>query len=103
MGLRPGEIVHSIGRNSKRIAVTLVGSAVTVAGLVMLVLPGPGMLVVALGFAILGREYAWAASAFEWIKRVAARTGRVAGDGMARAARATHGTARSIGRRFSRR
>ena len=91
MGGRPREIVHSIGRNSKRIAVTVVGATVVVAGLAMLVLPGPGMLVVALGFAILGREYAWAASAFEWIKRAATR-----------AARATHGTARSIRRRLSR-
>ena len=92
MGVLPREIVHSIGRSSKRIAVTVVGAAVVIAGLAMLVFPGPGMLVVALGFAILGTEYAWAAAAFERVKRAAAG-----------AARATHATARSIRRRFSRR
>ena len=92
MGVRPSEIVHSIGRNSKRIAVTVVGAAVVAAGLAMLALPGPGMLVLALGFAILGKEYAWAAAAFERVKRAATR-----------AARATHATAASIRRRVSRR
>ena len=71
------EVVVFIGRSSKRIAVTLVGAAFVGAGLAMLVLPGPGILVVALGFAILGTEYAWAAAALERTKGVAERGGRV--------------------------
>jgi hypothetical protein len=72
------EVVIFIGRSSKRIAVTVVGGAVVAGGLAMLVLPGPGILVVALGFAILGTEYAWAANALERTKSTAARAGRAA-------------------------
>ena len=72
------ETLRFIGRSSKRIAVTVVGAGVVAAGLAMLVLPGPGILVVALGFAILGTEYAWAAAAFEKTKRSAEQAGRVA-------------------------
>jgi hypothetical protein len=55
-----------------------VGGAFVLAGLAMLVLPGPGILVIALGFAVLGTEYAWAAAALERTKRVAAQAGRIA-------------------------
>ena len=71
------EVARFIGRSSKRIAVTVVGGAVVAAGLAMLVLPGPGILVVALGFAILGTEYAWAATALERTKQTAQRAGRL--------------------------
>ncbi len=72
-----GEVLTFIGRSSKRIAVTVVGATVVAAGLAMLVLPGPGILVVALGFAILGTEYAWAAAALDRTKHIAERGGRV--------------------------
>ena len=42
----------------------------------MLVLPGPGIVVVVLGFAILGTEYAWAATVLERTKRAAATAAR---------------------------
>lgn len=76
MAQKPIEIIRFIGRSSKRIAVTVVGGAVVAAGLAMLVLPGPGILVIAVGFAILGTEYAWAAAALERTKGVAERGGR---------------------------
>ena len=44
----------------KRGAVTLSGFAVTILGIALLVLPGPGFVVVAAGLAILATEYAWA-------------------------------------------
>ena len=75
-------------RSSKRIAVSVVGGAVLLAGIAMLALPGPGILVIALGFAILGTEYAWAAAAFARTKQTATQAGR---------------TARSVGRRITRR
>ncbi len=78
MAPKPIEIIRFIGRSSKRIAVTVAGGAVLAGGLAMLVLPGPGILVIALGFAILGTEYAWAAAAFEKTKRGAEQAGRVA-------------------------
>lgn len=43
-----------------KIVVTLVGSAVLAAGLVMMVTPGPGLLGIVAGLAILATEWAWA-------------------------------------------
>lgn len=74
----PSEILRFLARSTKRIAVSVVGAALVVAGLAMLVLPGPGILVVAVGFAVLGTEYAWAAVAFERTKKTAAQAGGVA-------------------------
>jgi hypothetical protein len=99
MSARPIEIIRFIGRSSKRIAVSVVGAAFVVAGLAMLVLPGPGVVVIALGFAILGTEYAWAAAALDRTKRLASQAGGAARNGVSRAARGAHGTARSVGRR----
>lgn len=78
MAPKPAEVLRFIGRSSKRIAVSVVGGAFVLGGLAMLVLPGPGILVVAVGFAILGTEYAWAATALERTKDVAARAGSLA-------------------------
>jgi uncharacterized protein (TIGR02611 family) len=49
-----------IARNSKRVAVTIAGFIVVLAGAAMLVLPGPGILVIVAGLAILATEYVWA-------------------------------------------
>lgn len=84
MAPSPVEVIRFIGRSSKRIAVSVVGGIFVVAGLAMLVLPGPGILVVVIGFAILGTEYAWAAAALERTKRMAESAGRVAKDGVGR-------------------
>ncbi len=70
------EVFRFIGRNSKRIAVTVAGVAVVVAGLVLLVFPGPGIVVVVLGLAILGTEFAWAAAAVEKTRKAADAAGR---------------------------
>ena len=49
-----------IGRNGKRIAITIAGFLVVLLGLIMIPLPGPGWLIVFLGLGILAREYVWA-------------------------------------------
>jgi uncharacterized protein (TIGR02611 family) len=49
-----------IQHSGKRIAVTIVGFAVLLAGVAMLVLPGPGIVVILAGLAILATEYMWA-------------------------------------------
>jgi uncharacterized protein (TIGR02611 family) len=49
-----------IARNGRRIAITVVGVIVVLAGLVLLVLPGPGWLLIFVGLSILGSEYVWA-------------------------------------------
>ena len=43
-----------------RVAVSVVGAVVLLAGLVMMVTPGPGWLAIVLGFAILATEFVWA-------------------------------------------
>lgn len=103
MAPRPAEILRFIGRSSKRIAVSVVGCVFVVGGLVMLVLPGPGIIVIVLGFAILGTEYAWAAAALEHTKRTAAQASQIARGSIAGAAKSTNQAVRSTGRRFTRR
>jgi uncharacterized protein (TIGR02611 family) len=53
--------------------VTLVGPIVVLAGVAMTVLPGPGLVVVALGLALLALEYEWARHALRlmgrWLSR----------------------------------
>jgi uncharacterized protein (TIGR02611 family) len=49
-----------VGALIRRIAITVAGFAVLLAGIAMLVLPGPGILVTVGGLAILATEYAWA-------------------------------------------
>lgn len=49
-----------IARNGKRVAVTIAGFLVVLAGAAMLVLPGPGVVVIIAGLAILATEYVWA-------------------------------------------
>jgi uncharacterized protein (TIGR02611 family) len=53
-------VARFIGRSGKRIAVTVAGGAVLLAGIAMLVLPGPGILLIIVGLAILATEYVWA-------------------------------------------
>jgi uncharacterized protein (TIGR02611 family) len=51
-----------------RIAFAAVGFAVLLAGLIMLVTPGPGIPVIILGLGMLALEFAWAE---RWLERVA--------------------------------
>lgn len=60
--------VHSRGRiasSAKRLLVSSAGFMLCGAGLTMLVLPGPGMLVIVLGLVVLATEYTWAERALE--------------------------------------
>jgi hypothetical protein len=49
-----------VGRNSKRVGVTIAGFLLILVGAAMLVLPGPGLLVIIAGLAVLATEYVWA-------------------------------------------
>ena len=50
-----------IGRLVWRIIIGVIGGAITVAGAIALVGPGPGILIVLAGLGILATEFAWAA------------------------------------------
>jgi tellurite resistance protein TerC len=59
---------HSISyRLARRIAVAVVGGTVLLIGLVLLVLPGPALVVIPVGLAILGAEFAWAR---HWLRKL---------------------------------
>ncbi len=45
---------------ARRIAVSIVGATVLMVGVVMIVAPGPAFVVIPVGLAILGIEFAWA-------------------------------------------
>lgn len=51
-----------------RVVVTVVGVAVTLAGIGMLALPGPGWAAIFLGLAILASEYVWARRLLRYTK-----------------------------------
>jgi Putative transmembrane protein (PGPGW) len=103
MASKPLDVLKFIGRSSKRIAVSLVGGVFVVGGIAMLVLPGPGIIVIVIGFAILGTEYAWAAAALERTKSAAETAGRVAKDSAGKAGRAAKGGASKVARTVTRR
>jgi uncharacterized protein (TIGR02611 family) len=52
--------VKNLVRLLRRIAVTVVGTVILAVGLVLLVAPGPGILVILLAVAVFALEYAWA-------------------------------------------
>lgn len=52
---------------ARRIAVAVVGSTVLAVGVALLVLPGPAVVVIPIGLAILSVEFAWARL---WLKKV---------------------------------
>ncbi|MGH2759593.1 MAG: PGPGW domain-containing protein [Actinomycetota bacterium] len=69
MARRLTDVIGWVGANGKRIAVSIVGFALVAIGLVLLVLPGPGILVVLAGLAVLATQYAWARRALDEVKK----------------------------------
>src|SRR5256885_13247100 len=53
-------VARFIQRSGKRVAVTIAGFAVLLAGIALLVLPGPVCLLIFIGLTILATEYVWA-------------------------------------------
>ena len=61
-------------RQARRVVVLVIGSTILLVGIAMIVLPGPALLVIPLGLAILATEFAWARS---WLARVRAAPAEV--------------------------
>ncbi|MCP2031491.1 uncharacterized protein (TIGR02611 family) [Okibacterium sp. HSC-33S16] len=72
-GIRSWIERHPRLRTTYRVGVGLLGGVVAVVGLILVPLPGPGWLVVFLGLAILGTEFAWARRLAHFAKRQLAR------------------------------
>ena len=56
-------------RTGRKLAIATIGASVVALGIAMLVLPGPAILVIPLGLAVLAVEFAWAR---RWLKRLRA-------------------------------
>ncbi|MFL6548385.1 MAG: PGPGW domain-containing protein [Povalibacter sp.] len=54
-------------RWARRVAIAVLGGTVVLIGICMIVLPGPAVLVIPAGLAILGLEFAWAK---QWLEKV---------------------------------
>jgi uncharacterized protein (TIGR02611 family) len=63
--------IRFILRNGKRIAVSVAGLVLLLLGLAMMVLPGPGILFILAGLAVLATEYVWAQRMLNYAKRKA--------------------------------
>lgn len=64
---RPG------GRTAWRAAVAILGLVVVVSGVVLLVIPGPGWVVIFLGLSIWATEFSWARSLLMFVRREVGR------------------------------
>lgn len=58
---------HLTYKAARRIVIAVVGATVILIGIVMIVAPGPAIIVIPLGLAILGIEFAWARL---WLKKL---------------------------------
>ena len=63
---------------SVRLSVAALGFSVLTVGLIMLVTPGPGLLVIIGGLAILAHQFSWAATALDKAKARAAQARELA-------------------------
>lgn len=53
----------------RKTAVFIAGTAVVIAGIILLVIPGPGLLTIAVGLLILSSEFEWAERYLENVKK----------------------------------
>lgn len=65
-------VLKTLGQ-AKRMIVIVIGFTILVAGLAMVVLPGPAIVVVPVGLAILATEFVWARKLLDRVKERIAR------------------------------
>jgi len=70
-----GRILLTTFRQARRLVVIVVGFTVLLIGVAMLVLPGPAVVVVPIGLAILATEFVWAGRLLNRMKQTAGRIG----------------------------
>ncbi|MGJ3243354.1 MAG: PGPGW domain-containing protein [Opitutales bacterium] len=104
MGEQSHQTVHRRGtpawflRQARRLVILVIGTTIILFGILLLVLPGPGLVIIAAGLVVLGVEFAWArrwlarireegADAWQWLKRHLKRKGIRIPDGRSNAGR----------------
>lgn len=74
------ETIRITYKVARRVAVLAVGSTVLAIGIVMIVTPGPATVIIPIGLAILGIEFAWARM---WLRKlrqgISAQNSRIRG------------------------
>ncbi len=65
-------------KHVRKVIITLIGVVFSLLGLVLLVLPGPGLLFLFIGLSVLGAEYAWARARMRWLRHRLSRIGKSA-------------------------
>ena len=60
-------------RQGRRLVILLLGTSVLLVGIAMIVLPGPALVVIPLGLAVLGIEFAWARRWLAMLRRQSQR------------------------------
>jgi hypothetical protein len=68
-------IIETLGQ-AKRVIVILVGFTILLGGVAMLALPGPAILVIPLGLAILAGEFVWARRLLDRVKSKIPKMGK---------------------------
>ena len=68
--------LHLTRRTARKVVIGVIGASVLALGVALLVLPGPGLLVIFAGLAVLSLEFAWAR---HWL-RVVKQRGQQAAD-----------------------
>lgn len=77
--------IHLTYKAARRIVIAVLGATVLAIGIVMIVAPGPALIVIPIGLAILGIEFAWARL---WLKRLRETISNHFGNNRARRAEA---------------
>jgi tellurite resistance protein TerC len=72
--LRSSATVGEVPKNMRRFLVISAGFAVLAAGLVMIALPGPAVVVIPAGLAILAKEVGWARTVLDRGRTLAKKT-----------------------------
>jgi uncharacterized protein (TIGR02611 family) len=69
--------VHFTYKTGRRIIIAVVGTSVLLLGIIMIVTPGPAVVVIPIGLAILAIEFVWAR---HWLKKLREMISRRAAD-----------------------
>ena len=69
----PKSSTSSAARLARKVVVTVVGATVLTIGIALIVLPGPAVVVIPIGLAILGTEFLWARRLLRRVKQDASR------------------------------
>jgi uncharacterized protein (TIGR02611 family) len=65
------DVMNKTLKHARMLAVAVIGTTAILIGIAMLVLPGPGVLVIIAGLALLGTEFVWARRLMRKVKRAA--------------------------------